>query len=169
MPAIEAHLSNEDRHRFLDVIVALKSELHTIVPQLPVQRLYGDLHSANILIHEGDFSGFVDLDHLPLGPAVYDLAYLLVDRVKRKIEDVATIETWRQLIVDVIEGYRETNNLSRLEYGALWPIMCAVQLLFAEFFFTRGDIAEVQLNLHAFLWLAEGWRLPGGPGSIPLR
>jgi len=103
-----------------------------------------------------DHTGFIDLDHVPRGPAVYDLAYFLVDRIKRKVRDDEAIRLWRRLIAHVVAGYRETNQLSTLEDDALWPAMCAVQLLFAEFLFARGDRAEAELNLDAVFRLCEG-------------
>jgi Ser/Thr protein kinase RdoA (MazF antagonist) len=49
---------------------------------LPEQYIHGDCHTGNLLVQDGQVVGFLDLDHLSLGPRVYDLGYLLADQIK---------------------------------------------------------------------------------------
>jgi Ser/Thr protein kinase RdoA (MazF antagonist) len=49
--------------------------------------LPGRLKNENVLLYAGDVSGFIDLDHLPNGPRIYDLSYYLADRLKNLIDE----------------------------------------------------------------------------------
>ncbi|HEU5318243.1 MAG TPA: phosphotransferase [Chloroflexota bacterium] len=48
-------------------------EVCAALAELPEQYIHGDCHGGNILIAAGDVSRSIDLDHLPLGPRIYDL------------------------------------------------------------------------------------------------
>ncbi|QNE17271.1 phosphotransferase [Kribbella qitaiheensis] len=60
----------------------------TVLRGLPIQLIHGDCNSGNVLLSEGQVSGFIDLDHLPVGQRIYDLAYYLVSRVRDLIDPV---------------------------------------------------------------------------------
>lgn len=67
---------------------------HAAFAGLPVQPIHGDCHGSNVLLCNGEVSGFIELDHLPTGPRLYDLAYDLADRLKWWIEDAAQCACW---------------------------------------------------------------------------
>lgn len=86
-------------------------------------------HRGNVLVHRGKVSGIVDLDHLPIGPRVYDLAYFLANQLAlptaAELVDRTTslLEAWREFL----DGYLSTNRLTAEELTSLAPLTFAVQ------------------------------------------
>lgn len=154
VPVIAAYLG-EERDRFIEQVAALTPGLERVFAGLPEQHIHGDCHMGNILLGDTGVVGFIDLDHLPVGPRVYDLGYVLADMVKWRIADAEEVERWLALAPHLIAGYEQGNSLSKREKESLWYVLLAVQLLFAEHFVTAQDAAGVRLNLGAFAWFAE--------------
>jgi Ser/Thr protein kinase RdoA (MazF antagonist) len=98
-------------------------------------------------------TGFVDLDLLPLGPRVYDLAYLLADRLKWRFDDPEHVARWLAGLPHLLAGYERENTLSAREREAIWYGMLATQVLFVEEFAREGDGANVTRNLEACFWI----------------
>lgn len=86
---------------------------------LPEQYIYGDCHGGNILVTAGDVSGFVDLDHLPLGARVYDLFYLKADRLKERIYEPEWLTNRLRLLPHLVAGYERETILTPRERAAL--------------------------------------------------
>lgn len=90
----------------------------------PEQRLHGDCGSGNVLMRDGDVAGFIDLDHLPVGPRVYDVGYYLAHRARGDgFVDVAA---------RYVTGYRQAVPLAREELAALPAAVLAAQLGITE-------------------------------------
>jgi Ser/Thr protein kinase RdoA (MazF antagonist) len=100
-------------------------------------------------------SGFIDLDHLPRGPRVYDIGYFLADRAKVPIIGNHPVDEWLADFPCVLVGYEQVAPLSAQECHALWYIMLATQLMFTYWFFKHESTEAAQQNLAAFYWLYE--------------
>ena len=122
---------------------------------LPVQSIHGDCHGGNYLLHHGDVSGFVDLDHLPTGPRVYDVGYLLADMAKAQFFANHAHREWLAHFDRVIAGYQQEAGLSGREKEALWFVMLATQVLFVDWFFEHHRSALAFKNLEAFYWIYQ--------------
>lgn len=155
VPRVRERLDPPERERVERVLSGVEGPMRSAFSELPAQYIHGDCHLSNILLHGGEVSGFIDLDHLPHGPAIYDLGYLLADMVKRKVGSASAERQWRVLARQVLSGYAEVRSLSADERSGIWAIMIAVQLLFTEFFLHAENRAEAQVNLDAFYWLVE--------------
>jgi Ser/Thr protein kinase RdoA (MazF antagonist) len=155
VPTIRKHLDDKAKRRLDEALNRAETSMLSAFSGLPVQYIHGDCHGGNILLLAGDVSGFLDLDHLPMGPRVYDLAYLLADMVKRKIGDSAQTAQWFRLAGILIAGYEQVGRLTVGEQESLWAVMLGVQLLFVEFFSEHGHVTEAELNLEAFFWLLQ--------------
>lgn len=100
---------------------------------LPVQRIHGDCGSGNVLVHRGDVSGFIDLDHLPIGPRVYDIAYYLATRIQTGMaRRGGRGDSFLSVAGDYVAGYLAANPLSREETAALPSAVLAAELAIAE-------------------------------------
>ena len=86
---------------------------------LPCQHIHGDSHSGNILLHHGQVSGFIDLDHLPLGPRVYDLGYLMADLMKNRLYRAKALAQCLSVLGALLRGYEEETPLTERERAAL--------------------------------------------------
>jgi Ser/Thr protein kinase RdoA (MazF antagonist) len=97
---------------------------------LGMQLIHGDCNSGNILVHQGRVSGIIDLDHLPRGQRIYDLAYYLAHRVRAAIarpEDDFTSALFSS-IGGYVTGYDAVNPLSEKEHAALPVAVLAAEI-----------------------------------------
>ncbi|MFD2078966.1 Ser/Thr protein kinase RdoA involved in Cpx stress response, MazF antagonist [Actinopolymorpha cephalotaxi] len=110
----------------------LVGHLTATVSGLPVQRTHGDCNTGNVLVHKGQVSGFIDLDHLPLGPRVRDLGYYLASRLRVHVGNrhEAERDTAAMLAVlgEYVAGYHDAYPLSERERAAVVPIMLLVEI-----------------------------------------
>lgn len=153
VPRIARALTGDDKDAFQRVWMLLHEDMSAALTALPTQLIHGDCHGGNYLLYRGDVSGFVDLDHLPTGPRVYDIGYLLADMAKAQFVDIHAHRGWLQRFQHVVIGYQRENTLSRREKDALWFVMLATQLLFVDWFFQHGRDELARKNLEAFYWI----------------
>ncbi|MEQ7011302.1 phosphotransferase [Actinopolymorpha sp. B17G11] len=59
----------------------LRDQLWAALADLPTQLTHGDCNVGNVLVHNGEVTGYIDLDHLPHSPRVRDLSYYLHSRL----------------------------------------------------------------------------------------
>jgi Ser/Thr protein kinase RdoA (MazF antagonist) len=153
VPRINMHVAGPQLEAFNRIMTPIGDAFADALADLPVQHIHGDCHGGNILLHDGTVSGFIDLDHLPVGPKPYDLGSLLADRVKWQMVHPDAVNMWLEYVDRVIVGYEQENCLSGREKEAIWWIMLAVQVLMTEWFSERHDETNVALNLAAFHWI----------------
>jgi Ser/Thr protein kinase RdoA (MazF antagonist) len=152
-PRIRASLDGSRAAGLEAALTALAPALRAALTGLPEQPIHGDCHGGNVLVAGGEVTGFVDLDHLPTGPRVYDLAYLLADRLKWRLDDPEHVARWLATLPHLLAGYAREQPLSDRERDALWYGMLATQVLFVEVFARERDGANVTRNLDAFWWI----------------
>lgn len=153
MPRVQDLLSGQDAEAFRQAIGALKDEMKEALGNLPMQYIHGDCHGGNYLLYRGDVSGFVDLDHLPMGPRAYDIGYLLADMAKAQFFNNHAHQGWLDSFDCVIAGYERESSLSRREKDALWFIMLATQVLFVDWFFEHDQDELAWRSLEALYWI----------------
>jgi Ser/Thr protein kinase RdoA (MazF antagonist) len=153
VPRIRLALTDQDAEVFHRVVAAIVDEMTAALGDLPMQTIHGDCHGGNYLLHGDDVSGFVDLDHLPTGPRVYDIGYLLADMAKARFFDNHAHRDWLKSFHHVIAGYQQESSLSRREKDALWFVMLATQVLFVDWFFEHHRPELARKNLEAFYWI----------------
>lgn len=155
LPAVRRHLRGEHLAALDAVFDGLVDEVCAALAGLPEQHIHGDCHGGNILIADGEVSGFIDLDHLPLAPRVYDLFYLPPDRLKWRIDEPGAPEALLPLFPHLIAGYEREHTLTLCERAALWPGMLATQRFFIQAFAEQGNEEHVERNLRALIWIHE--------------
>lgn len=121
------------------------------IEDLPTQRTHGDCNTGNVLVHGTEVSGFIDLDHLPLGPRVRDLAYYLVSRVHEH-DRAATMS----MLDRYVAGYDDAYPLTARERAAIAALMLAIELGGASWHLHgwTPDPAKFQQNVRTVEWLA---------------
>jgi Ser/Thr protein kinase RdoA (MazF antagonist) len=155
LPAARAHLSGQQRATVDAVFDGLTNHVCAALADLPEQYIHGDCHGGNLLIADGEVSGFVDLDHLPLGPRVYDLFYLMADRIKERAYEPGWLVNRMGLLPHLLAGYEREIRLTPRERASLWPGMLATQLFFIQSFAEKGNQEHVVRNLRALTWIHE--------------
>lgn len=155
IPQIQSALVDEALIRFNRTVAALHPDMTVAINALSTQYIHGDCHMGNILFYHGEVSGFIDLDHLPQGPRMYDMGYLLADMAKARFFGNHAHAQWMENFACVLAGYGKIEQLSKQERHALWFIMLATQLMFAYWLFKYKSEDAAYKNLDAFYWLYE--------------
>jgi Ser/Thr protein kinase RdoA (MazF antagonist) len=120
---------------------------------LPEQLIHRDCHPGNILVDGTRVVGFIDCDHLCIGPRLFDLAYYAVHHLKWQTEDEAATSLWLANLPRLLQGYRAQRSLPPAEAAALPPAMLAYHLLLAHWFLGRRQMEDIELELRALAWI----------------
>ncbi|HEY8458239.1 MAG TPA: phosphotransferase [Actinopolymorphaceae bacterium] len=134
----------------------LRSRLLAALTDLPTQLTHGDCNVGNVLVHDGEVSGYIDLDHLPRGPRVRDLSYYLASRLSKQInggDPGAMVAVLRHYVA----GYHSVHPLTERELAAVVPLLLTALVGGADWCL-RGwvpDPAGYQRNLRAIEWVTS--------------
>jgi len=154
-PATWALLAGLRRAAVDAVLGDSADEIRAALTVLPEQYIHGDCHGGNILLAGGTVSGFIDVDHLPFGTRIYDLCYLLADRLRWRIDKADAVARFAQLVPSLIGGYEAGNELSDREGRAIWSGLLATLLSAALRAAQRGNEPLLDRNLRALVWAHE--------------
>lgn len=108
-----------------------RDEVVTRITPLPVQNVHGDMSPENILMAApGEVSGFIDLDHLPIAPRIWDIGKYLSRRLRPRWQANAAIKTApRDHIRQFLMGYQRESPLSEIEVAGLPATILAGNIL----------------------------------------
>lgn len=98
---------------------------------LPVQLTHGDCNDGNVLVNQDQVIGIIDIDHLPTGPRVRDLAYYLASRLRTHLaqpDSTNATAALANLFGDYVAGYHQTYPLTEQELRAIVPLMLLVEI-----------------------------------------
>lgn len=124
--SLEAELLVPDDVR--DLFEHRRADIVARISPLELQLVHGDLTPDNVLASRADRSAaFIDLDHLPLAPRVWDIGKYLSRRLRR-LPPAAALEN----VTRFVAGYHHTSVLSELELRALPAAIAAMNLLEAS-------------------------------------
>ena len=154
-PFLEQAFESQKFTQLQQRITPIKQALYYIWEQLPTQYIHGDFHGGNILFDGGKVTGFIDLDHLPIGARIYDLSYFLADEGKTRIDDKQKLTSWLDSFQYMFEGYTEEISLSSDERNAIWYGMLITQLLFVYWFAKSKDQVNLEKNLKVLNWIYD--------------
>lgn len=151
-----SRLPERERTPVLEVVATRREDMTCAMTGLPAQRIHGDCHGGNILVADGEVCGLIDLDHLPIGPRMYDLAYFLANQLAWP--DAAALSEraveLRAIARNLIGGYQSVAELSQPERSAIGPVTLAVQLQLIGWNAGRPGGPYVREHLNGFHWLA---------------
>lgn len=131
-------------------VAPLVDQLRAIMANLPTQRTVGDCNAGNVLVHDNDVSAFIDLDHLPIGPRIWDLSDYLASRIRTHLSqpDTAERDTAAMLAVlgRYVDGYHQAYPLTQRELAAVVPLILVIEIGLAHW------------RVHSWVPDAEGYR-----------
>lgn len=127
-PALPTELRNALGRRVHDATNALSD--------IPMQLIHGDCNPGNVLLRKTgsgiEVSGFVDLDHLPTGQRIYDLAYYIAYRCRHYAASHSSTghsaERFAELIAAYVSGYNSSNPLTSRELNAILPAILSAEI-----------------------------------------
>lgn len=159
-PLLEVALPAADSARLSEAVLPVREGMVKAFEGLPSQRIHGDCHAGNILFVGDELTGFIDLDHLPIGPRTYDLGYYLSCGITYCTDQGEhPTDALNRLGPPLFAGYESVSRLSDAEWEAIVPIMLSVQLTLAGWYFRAGNQNRADRSLNFVHWLAgmAGW------------
>ncbi len=127
----------------------------TALQGLPEQLIHRDCHPGNILVDETRVIGFIDCDHLCIGPRVFDLAYYSVHHLKWVTDDEAVTQRWLTNLPFLLKGYQSRQSWSHAEAAALPYAMLAYHLLLSYWFMGLPRPESIALEVRALDWIDQ--------------
>jgi Ser/Thr protein kinase RdoA (MazF antagonist) len=141
-----------------DTIAPLQVQILAAISDLPGQRIHGDCNPGNVLLVGGEVTGLIDLDHLPLGPRVYDVAYFMVwrlqDLLDENLADDNRTTRFLDALAECVAGYQSASRFSDREITSIGPAMIAAAMTLADWHRREGsyDADKYRRNAAAIRW-----------------
>jgi Ser/Thr protein kinase RdoA (MazF antagonist) len=121
--------------------------------ELPEQLIHRDCHPGNVLVQGTTVVGFIDCDHLCVGPRLFDLAYYAVHHLKWVTDDAVATQRWLRNLPELLSGYQQHQPLLPTEVAAFPACMLAYHLLLAHWFMKVSRPEEIALEIKALDWI----------------
>jgi Ser/Thr protein kinase RdoA (MazF antagonist) len=153
IPSLQQFLQGDQAIWFKRIIAEMESEMKHALADLPEQLIHRDCHPGNVLTDGAEVIGFIDCDHLSLGPPVLDLAYFVIHLVKGDVHDPDKAAGWLHYFPLVIQGYEQKIRLSDHEKAALPYMIVYVLVLFADFFYHLKNEVAAKVELDALVFI----------------
>ena len=141
-------------------ILPFTDRLRDAIRDLPTQLTHGDCNDGNVLVRDRRVSGFIDFDHLPVGPRVRDLSYYLASRVRTHLAQPETASRDTRAMLAVLDhyvaGYHLAHPLTRPELGAIVPLMLLVEVGGAHWCLNgwEPDLEGYRQSLRSIDWIS---------------
>jgi Ser/Thr protein kinase RdoA (MazF antagonist) len=152
---IQKHLAPPERKAFVPILDESAVDIQASARGLPEQLIHRDCHHGNIVVQGEQVTGFVDCDHLSLGPRVFDLANFVIHMIKHSVNVPQRTAEWFRLFPAVLQGYQHTNPLGTREQQAVYWMLLGILILFVDWFYKTGSPEKALSDLEAFAWIAR--------------
>lgn len=154
LPVILRHQDAWQNEQLIEVLETIRGPIERL-SDLPSQHIHGDCHGGNILLAGDAVSGFVDLDHLPTGPRVYDLCCYLANDAVHYYKDPASSKAWIETAVqNLFAGYEQVNPLSGAEKDAVPYLILGFLLIKSAWFYEPLGLPDrAQEDMQLFYWM----------------
>lgn len=136
-----------------EAFVGQRDKMIDSLANLPMQLVHGDMTPENVLLQRpGAVSGFIDFDHLPHAPRIWDIAKYLSRRMRLRWRHEPREARSGRLdhIAGFVAGYHETAPLEAAEIEALPAAIAAGNVLEASYHqeILAGTLARRRLPDH---------------------
>ncbi|MFN7829655.1 MAG: phosphotransferase enzyme family protein, partial [Armatimonadota bacterium] len=122
---------SDDLLRRLDVV---RDEILQLLSKLPLQVIHGDFTPDNVLhLSQGRGIGFIDFDHLPNGPRIWDIAKYLSRRIRFRWCQGAAATVRMDCVEAFVAGYTKVVPLDQTEIEALPGAALAYNVMEASY------------------------------------
>ena len=112
----------------------MRGEILHLIGNLPLQVIHGDFTPDNVLhLSQGRGIGFIDFDHLPNGPRIWDIAKYLSRRIRFRWCQGAPATFRMDCIEAFVAGYTKVVHLDQAEIEALPGAALAYNVMEASY------------------------------------
>jgi Ser/Thr protein kinase RdoA (MazF antagonist) len=113
---------------------AVRDDILELLSKLPLQIVHGDFTPGNVLqLAHGRGIGFIDFDHLPNAPRIWDVAKYLSRRLRFRWCQDASPTVRMDCVEAFVAGYIKVTKLDQAEIEALPGAMLAYNVLEASY------------------------------------
>jgi Ser/Thr protein kinase RdoA (MazF antagonist) len=155
LPVLGQKLAPAARTRLDAAIATWLPAFSGLVSELPAQRIHGDCHHGNFLTSGGTVSGFIDLDHVPMGPRIYDCAYLIANWIRSHQVDGKDPALLGQVFAHIINAYASQIPLQARERAALPVVIASASIMLLEYFCINDNVIWIEYYLKSLEWQGE--------------
>jgi len=138
-----------------EIVNRLEATLFTNYEKLLRTPIHRDVHSQNVLFHDGKLSGWLDFDLTRKDARIFDLAYLLAGLLVGQMNNPEKLNIWKIIYRNLIDGYKEISILNDEEISSLPCLMIAIELLFVTYWNSMGNDKEREKARELAIWLHE--------------
>lgn len=154
----------------LHAVVARRADaLREALADLPAQLSHGDCNIGNVLVHDGRVTGYIDLDHLAIGPRVRDLSYYLATRLEAHINNAnGDPDRMAAVLRNYVAGYHSVHPLTDRELAAVIPLMFTIEVAFADWSLHGWvpEPARYQDNARTIRWICKHYEQLGAAAAL---
>lgn len=130
-----------------------RTEMISVLAELPMQLVHGDLTPENIVLQRTvSASGFIDFEHLPIAPRIWDVAKYLSRRFRMRwrAQDNSSHHQRLDHIAPLLRGYHQVNPLCSQEIAALPAMVAAANVIEVNYFMeiAAGTLVRRKLSDH---------------------
>ena len=151
-PALRKNTACGKCHELATMLDETRGEMCEALTDLPSQLIHGDLHGGNVCLADNRVTGFIDCNHLPHGPRLYDLCYFINDFAKKFVGDAALERAFLAHYPRLLAGYDSVQPLTPRERRAFWPMLLASQIAFCHYKLTH-NVPGLQTDFAVLRWV----------------
>jgi len=131
-----------------------RDDMISALTDLPLQLVHGDMTPENVLVRRpGEVSGFIDFDHLPLAPRIWDVSKYLSRRIRVRWRPgiPGAGEGRLEHFAGFLGGYHRANPFGAAEIAALPSGILAANVLEVSYFeeILAGTLIRRKMPDHA--------------------
>lgn len=117
------------------MFAAHRDAMAATLASLPAQHIHGDLTPENVVLRQpGNVSGFIDFDHLPQGPRIWDIGKYLSRRLRMRWRESPHPSGRLDHLPGFLKGYCNVDPLGSAEVAALPAAIVAGNVLEASYY-----------------------------------
>lgn len=124
---------------------------------LPKQIIHRDINPSNILIDNGEFSGFLDFDLSEINIRIFDICYFATSILSECFTDADIDKSiWFEILRKTVLGYASVSPLTIDEKQAIPYVIYSIQIICIEYFgkFDKYEDLE-RINTDMLKWIVD--------------
>lgn len=122
---------------------------------LPNQIIHRDINPSNILIYNGEFSGFLDFDLSEINIRIFDLCYFATSILSECFADADIDKNiWFKILEKTVLGYASFSPLTIDEKQAIPYVIYSIQITCIEYFGKFDKYKDLErINTDILKWI----------------
>lgn len=122
---------------------------------LPKQIIHRDINPSNILIDNGEFSGFLDFDLSEINIRIFDICYFATSILSECFTDADIDKNiWLEILKETVLGYDSVSPLTIDEKQAIPYVIYSIQITCIEYFSQFDKYKDLEkVNTDMLKWI----------------